>query len=129
MFWRDLVATRRFFTRARYGPVPDGDYDADDRNEEGNHVIIRAGRVAVMVMVAVRGVAPPTFRFSGVGIIVHRVPFTFVTCTVVLMRMPMNLDERRRMRPKMRPPGSVASRRLSLVPLSLPDRIALRHAV
>jgi hypothetical protein len=36
---------------------------------------------------------------------VRRVLFAFVTCTVVLMRMPMNLDERRRMRPKMRPPG------------------------
>jgi hypothetical protein len=48
-------------------------------------------------------VEPLTFRFSGLGIIVRRIPFTSVTCTVGLMRMSMNLDERRRMRPKMRP--------------------------
>lgn len=46
---------------------------------------------------------PLTFRFSGLGITVRRIPLTFVTCIAELMRMPMNVDERRRMRPKMRP--------------------------
>ncbi len=49
-------------------------------------------------------VEPQTFRFSGLGIIVRRIPFTSVTCIAALIRILMNIDERRRMRPKMRPP-------------------------
>ena len=47
----------------------------------------------------------PTFRFSGVGIIVRQIVPAFVTCISALIRIPMNLNERRRMRPTMRPPG------------------------
>ena len=51
------------------------------------------------------GVEPPTFRFSGVWITVRRIPLTSVTCIAALNRTRLNADERRRTRPKMRPPG------------------------
>jgi hypothetical protein len=51
---------------------------------------------------------PPTFRFSEVWITVRRIPPTFVTCIAAPIRIPLNADERRRMRPKMRPPGVVS---------------------
>jgi hypothetical protein len=50
-------------------------------------------------------VEPPTFRFSGLGIIVHRITLTSVTCIAASIRTSMNVDERIRMRPKTRPPG------------------------
>jgi hypothetical protein len=96
------VATRRFFIRALgYGPVPGGGDHADDRSEEENHMIIRAGQV----MATVQRVGPLTFRFSEVGIIVRRITLRSVTCVAALIRIPMNVDERMRMRPKMRTPG------------------------
>jgi hypothetical protein len=69
-------------------------------------MIIEPGQVAVMVKVVVRGgVGPPTFRFSGLGITVRPIPLTFVTCIAEINRTRLNADERRRMRPRMRPPG------------------------
>jgi hypothetical protein len=50
-------------------------------------------------------VAPSTFRFSGLGITVRRIPLTSVPCIAALNRTRLNENERRRMRPKMRPPG------------------------
>jgi hypothetical protein len=50
-------------------------------------------------------IEPPTFRFSEVWITVRRIPLTSTTCIAALIRTPMNAGERRRMRPKMRPPG------------------------
>ncbi len=41
--------------------------------------------------------------------IVRRIPLTSVTCIAALNRTWLNADERRRMRPKMRPPGPVGS--------------------
>ena len=38
---------------------------------------------------------------------VHRILLTSATCIAALNRTRLNADERRRMRPKMRPPGSV----------------------
>jgi hypothetical protein len=77
------VATRRFFIRALgYGPVPGGGDHADDRSEEENHMIIRAGQV----MATLQGrVGPLTFRFSEVWIIVRRIPLTSLTCIAVLI--------------------------------------------
>jgi hypothetical protein len=46
------------------------------------------------------GVEPPTFRFSEVGIIVHRIPLTSATCIAAWIRTPMNEGERRRMETK-----------------------------
>jgi hypothetical protein len=51
-------------------------------------------------------VEPPTFRFSGVGITVRRIPLTSAICANTLIRTPMNRGERRWMRPKTRPPGT-----------------------
>ncbi len=48
-------------------------------------------------------IEPPTFRFSGLGIIVHRIAHTSATCIAAWIRAPMNVDERMRMRPRMRP--------------------------
>ena len=56
-------------------------------------------------MVTWQWLNPLAFRFSGVGIIVRRIPLTSATCIAALIRIPMNVNERRRMRPKMRPPG------------------------
>jgi hypothetical protein len=50
-------------------------------------------------------VEPLTFRFSGVGIAVRRIPLTSATCMAALIWTLMNAGERRWMRPKMRPPG------------------------
>jgi hypothetical protein len=43
-----------------------------------------------------------TFRFSGLGIIARRITLTSMTCIFELIRMPMNVNERMRMRPKTR---------------------------
>lgn len=44
----------------------------------------------------------PIFRS---GIIVRQIPFTSATCVAALIRIPMNVDERRRMRAKAISPG------------------------
>src|SRR5918998_3405280 len=69
---------------------------------KGNHAIIRAGQVAVMVMVevAVRcGVGPLTLRFSEVWIVVHRIPLTSAARIAAFVGTPTNVGGRRRMRP------------------------------
>lgn len=78
----------------------------------------RDGRLAV--------VEPQAFRFSGVGIIVRRVTLTSATCIAALIRTLMNVGERMRMRPKMRPSGLGWSRGPSLAAVRLPDRIRTR---
>jgi hypothetical protein len=52
----------------------------------------------------------PTFRFSGVGIIVRRIPLVSAICANTAIRTPMNAGERRWMRPRIRPlgPGCLA---------------------
>ena len=45
------------------------------------------------------GLEPPTFRFSGVGITVRRIPLTSAIWANTSIRTPMNAGERRWMRP------------------------------
>ena len=55
------------------------------------------------IAAATHGAEPLTFRFSEVWIIIHQITLTSVTCTAALIRIPINVDERRRMRPRMSP--------------------------
>jgi hypothetical protein len=96
--WRGHAAGRRSVIQSR-SRVPGRAVELNSRRDSKRSKIIQLRRLSSSEMVARGGVEPPTFRFSGVGITVRRIPLTSAICANASIRTPMNAGERRWMRP------------------------------